>query len=105
MYRGRPMNEQPGSPERLLTPDQVAERLSLSVLTVRAWLRSGRLPGVKPGGKVWRVREADLDEYIRGLSPSGDGRDPAGDGGGDGHGRRGEAVARVRETAKPRTSK
>lgn len=61
------MNEQAGAPERLLTPAQVAERLSLSVLTVRAWLRSGRLPGVKPGGRVWRVREHDLDEYIRGL--------------------------------------
>ena len=65
------MNEQAGGPERLLTPEQVAERLSLSVLTVRDWLRSGRLPGVKPGGKVWRVREHDLDEYIRGLSREG----------------------------------
>ena len=62
------MNEQAGAPERLLTPEQVAERLSLSVLTVRAWLRSGRLPGVKPGGRVWRVREYELDEYIRGLT-------------------------------------
>jgi excisionase family DNA binding protein len=62
------MNEPAGTPERLLTPDQVADRLSLSVLTVRAWLRSGKLPGVKPGGRVWRVREYDLDEYIRGLS-------------------------------------
>lgn len=69
------MSEQPGAHERLLTPEQVAERLSLSVLTVRAWLRSGKLPGAKPGGKVWRVREADLDEYIRALC----------DGNGDGH--------------------
>jgi excisionase family DNA binding protein len=77
------MSEQPGAHERLLTPDQVAERLSLSVLTVRAWLRSGKLPGAKPGGKVWRVREADLDEYIRALS-QGDGHQ--GDGHqGDGH--------------------
>jgi excisionase family DNA binding protein len=66
--KGGPMNEQAGAPERLLTPEQVSERLNLSVLTVRAWLRSGRLPGVKPGGRVWRVREHDLDEYIRGLT-------------------------------------
>lgn len=73
------MSEQTGVPERLLTPDQVAERLSLSVLTVRAWLRSGRLPGVKPGGRVWRVREIDLDEYIRGLSRgNGGGKDDGG---------------------------
>lgn len=77
------MSEQPGPHERLLTPDQVAERLSLSVLTVRTWLRAGKLPGAKPGGKVWRVREADLDEYIRALG-QGDGH--KGDGHeGDGH--------------------
>ena len=75
------MSEQTGVPERLLTPDQVAERLSLSVLTVRAWLRSGRLPGVKPGGRVWRMRESDLDAYIRGLSRGDDG---GGNGRGDG---------------------
>lgn len=62
------MSEQAGAPERLLTPEQVADRLGLSVLTVRAWLRSEQLPGVKPGGRIWRVREVDLDEYIRGLS-------------------------------------
>jgi excisionase family DNA binding protein len=69
------MSEHAGTPERLLTPEQVAERLCLSVLTVRAWLRAGTLPGVKPGGRLWRVREVDLDEYIRGL----------GHNGGDGH--------------------
>ena len=63
------MNEQAGVPERLLTPEQVAERLSLSVLTVRTWLRSGKLRWGKPGGRVWRVREHDLDGVsIRGLS-------------------------------------
>ena len=89
------MSEQAGAPERLLTPEQVAERLSLSVLTVRAWLRSGRLPGVKPGGKVWRVREADLDEYIRSLSQGDGGR-------GDGHGRRERVAAGKADARKPR---
>jgi excisionase family DNA binding protein len=67
------MSERAGVPEHLLTPEQVAERMNLSVLTVRAWLRSGRLPGVKPGGRIWRVRETDLDEYIRSLSRGGEG--------------------------------
>ena len=80
------MSEQAGTPERLLTPDQVAERLSLSVLTVRAWLRSGRLPGVKPGGRVWRVRELDLDEYIRDLSRGNGHNGNHGNHGGDGRG-------------------
>ena len=67
------MSEHAGIQERLLTPEQVAERLGLSVLTVRAWLRAGTLPGVKPGGRVWRMRETDLDDYIRGLSRNGGG--------------------------------
>lgn len=54
--------------ERLLTPDEVAERLGLSAFTVGNMLRAGKLPGVKVL-RLWRVREADLDEYIRGLEP------------------------------------
>ncbi len=73
MTKGGPMSEHAGTPERLLTPEQVAERLGLSVLTVRAWLRAGTLPGVKPGGRLWRMREADLDGYIRGLRLGGNG--------------------------------
>ena len=50
--------------DKLLTPEQAAERLQISPLTVRKWLREGKLPGVKPGGKVWRVREKDLEEFL-----------------------------------------
>ena len=49
--------------ERLLTPDEVADRLGLSPLTVGHMLRAGTLPGLKVG-HLWRVRVADLDAYI-----------------------------------------
>jgi excisionase family DNA binding protein len=49
--------------EPLLTPDQVAERLHLSPLTVVDWLRQGKLRGVKLS-KHWRVREGDLQAFI-----------------------------------------
>jgi len=49
--------------EPLLMPDQVAERLHLSPLTVVDWLRQGKLRGVKLS-KHWRVREADLQAFI-----------------------------------------
>jgi excisionase family DNA binding protein len=52
--------------DRLLTPEQVAERLQLSPVTILHWLRAGRLPGVKLG-KLWRVREAELQHYIEQL--------------------------------------
>jgi excisionase family DNA binding protein len=53
--------------ERLLTPTETAERLGISPLTVAHMLRAGRLPGVKVG-RLWRIREADLDEYVRALA-------------------------------------
>lgn len=55
------------APEQLLTPQGVAERLRLSPITVGHMLRAGTLPGVKVL-RLWRVRAADLDEYIRGLT-------------------------------------
>ena len=51
--------------ERLLTPEEVGKRLAVAPKTVRDMLREGKLKGRKLGGKLWRVREADLDEFIR----------------------------------------
>ncbi len=48
----------------LLTAEQVAERLQVREETVYDWLRAGRLRGVKLG-RIWRVREADLEAFIR----------------------------------------
>lgn len=56
--------------ERLLSCTQVAERLGLSRLTVADKLRAGELPGLKVG-RLWRVREADLDAYVRALAADG----------------------------------
>lgn len=49
---------------RLLTPEEAAERLNVSPLTVRKWLRSGRLRGVKVS-VLWRIREQDLEKFIK----------------------------------------
>ena len=53
-------NEQPD----ILTAEEVAALLRLSLDSVRSLLRQRRLPGVKIG-KEWRVRRQDLDEYLR----------------------------------------
>ena len=53
---------------KLLTPDQAAERLAVSPKTVRDWLRSGKLTGVK-AGKLWRIREFDLEAFL--ITPGG----------------------------------
>ena len=49
--------------DRLLTPEQVAERLQLSPYTILEYLRTKRLRGVKLD-RHWRVREVDLQAFI-----------------------------------------
>ncbi len=53
-------------PERWLTTAEIAKRLSLTERTIRDWLRSGRLPGIRLGSSRagWRIREADLDAFL-----------------------------------------
>jgi excisionase family DNA binding protein len=48
----------------LLTPEQVAERLNVSRITVMKWLRQGKIAGRKLGGKIWRVHPDDLQAFI-----------------------------------------
>jgi excisionase family DNA binding protein len=51
--------------ERLLTVNQVAERLQVHQMSVRRWIKGGRLPGVRVGTRTIRVREEDLDAFKR----------------------------------------
>jgi len=63
-------------PERLLKPEEVAERLGISPITAKAWLRTGKLPAVKVGERgLLRMREADLNAFIRSLAAA-QGREP-----------------------------
>jgi excisionase family DNA binding protein len=50
--------------EQLLTPDQVAERLQMSKLTIMDYLRKGKLKGIK-FGRLWRIKEEALEEFIK----------------------------------------
>ena len=52
----------------LYSVEQVAERLGLHVRTVRAYLRTGRLKGVRIG-KQYRISQTDLDTLIGGGAP------------------------------------
>ena len=46
-------------------PDEVAEMLGVSANTVREWLRKGKMAGVKLGGKIWKIRQVDIDQFIQ----------------------------------------
>jgi excisionase family DNA binding protein len=49
----------------LFSVEQVAERLGLHVRTVRGYLRTGRLKGVRIG-KQYRISQADLNALVGG---------------------------------------
>lgn len=49
--------------QQLLTPEAAAEKLAVSVKTVKNLLRSGKLRGVKVGN-LWRLQEKALEEYL-----------------------------------------
>ena len=52
--------------ERLMSPEEVAEYLRVNVQTVRAWIRSGKLPARRIAGlRALRVRYADVVELLR----------------------------------------
>lgn len=53
-----------GEMKQLLTPEAAAEKLAVSVKTVKNLLRSGKLRGVKVGN-LWRLREEALEEYLK----------------------------------------
>jgi excisionase family DNA binding protein len=53
--------------QRLLTPEQVADRLQISRVTVMDYLRKGRLKGHRVG-KLWRVKEEDLEAFLEGST-------------------------------------
>lgn len=45
--------------------DTIAEEIGVTAKTVRDWLRTGEIVGIKVG-KSWRVHRADFDRYIEG---------------------------------------
>lgn len=48
----------------LLSVEEVARRMNVTIFTVRRWLRVGILTGYKVSGE-WRVAPADLEELLR----------------------------------------
>lgn len=50
--------------EKIFTPAEVAEILQVTVQTVKNHLRKGTLKGFKVGNR-WRIKEADLQEFMR----------------------------------------
>jgi excisionase family DNA binding protein len=50
--------------QEFFTPEQIAALLQVNVVTVRRWLRSGRLQGYHLGKKLWRISSSQLEEFL-----------------------------------------
>jgi excisionase family DNA binding protein len=53
-----------------LSPEEAAEALGVHVQTLRAYVRSGKLPALRLAGeRAIRIRRADLDKLLEPLLP------------------------------------
>jgi excisionase family DNA binding protein len=59
--------------DRLLTADEIAERLGMKTEWVWAQARAGRIPHVRLG-RYRRFRESAVEEWLREIETSGTGR-------------------------------
>ena len=50
-------------PEKLMTLEEVAEYLRLSVHTIYKFAQKGKIPALK-AGKKWRFRKEDIDRWL-----------------------------------------
>ena len=47
--------------------EEVKDILKVSIETIRRYVRSGKLPAIKLGGKYIRIAKKDLDEFLATL--------------------------------------
>ena len=67
---GAPEKGEDSGLERLYSPEEIAEYLGVHVQTVRAWVRSGRLPARRIlGQRALRIRKSDLDAVLMPVIP------------------------------------
>src|SRR5215204_5950159 len=52
------------SDERLLSLEDVADRLQVSDQSVRRWIKAGKLAAYKPGLE-WRISPSDLEDFLQ----------------------------------------
>ncbi len=50
--------------EPIYSVEQAAERLGITPEILRRWLRAGKIRGSKLTGRVWRIRESDIQEFL-----------------------------------------
>jgi excisionase family DNA binding protein len=58
----------------MLSSKQAAEALGCTESAIRRWVSTGKLPAVKVGTRMTRIRESDLEKFVkpvlRGVRPA-----------------------------------
>ena len=49
---------------KILTPQQVAKEMQVSLKTVYRWIYAGKLKASRIGEKTYRVYESDMDKFM-----------------------------------------
>lgn len=48
-----------------LTAKQIAEALNVHPVTVRRWIKEGRLKAIRPGSRNYRVAKSDFEAFLK----------------------------------------
>jgi len=56
-------------PEKLYTPEEVAEYLRISIITMRSYLREGIIKGIKVRNQ-WRITSEELERFLKDSNPA-----------------------------------
>jgi excisionase family DNA binding protein len=57
--------------EEFVRPREVANMLGVTITSIYNWERTGMMPkALRPGGKIYLFRKADIDKWIEDLSRS-----------------------------------
>jgi excisionase family DNA binding protein len=51
--------------ETYLTPEEAAKKFNVAAVTIRKWLRQGKLKGYKVGGTIWRIEQSELEAFVK----------------------------------------
>lgn len=66
----QPATENAAGAREYLTPEEAAETLGVHVQTLRAYVRSGKLPALRLAGeRAIRIRRADLEKVLEPVQP------------------------------------
>ncbi len=44
--------------------EEVADYLGVKASTIRSWIKSKDLPAHKIGGKLWKFKKSEIDEWV-----------------------------------------